>query len=51
MDAAFATKMVPSCRAKTAGTGSAKNIQAWAPLPDRDRSIATVTPDLLAASR
>lgn len=34
----------PSLRAATADTGDVKNNQACAPLPERDRSIATGTP-------
>jgi hypothetical protein len=33
----------PSLRATSAGQGSVKNVQAWAPTPDRDTSSATGT--------
>jgi len=46
---AFANRIVPKHRARTAGTGSAKKIQAWAPLPDLERSIPAATPDFSAA--
>jgi hypothetical protein len=49
MAEAFARSMVPRRRARNAGTGSTKKIQAWAPLPDRERSIATDTPAFWAA--
>jgi len=42
--------MVPNCRADFASIGSEKNIQAWAPFPDFDISMATSTPNRVAAS-
>ena len=34
------TRSIPKRLASAAGTGSVKKIQAWPPLPERDRSIA-----------
>src|SRR5205085_11417165 len=45
------TRSVPRRLASAAGTGSAKKIQACAPLPERDRSMATGTPFVRVASR
>ncbi len=42
---------MPSRRALPAGTGWVKNIQAWAPTPDRDTSSAAGTCSALAAFR
>src|SRR6266571_3663110 len=45
------SRSVPRRLASAAGTGSAKKIQAWAPLPERDRSMATGPPRARAVSR
>ena len=41
----------PRRRASEAETGSVKKSQAWAPLPERERSIATEIPNVRAVSQ
>jgi hypothetical protein len=45
-DIVSVSRWQPICRATEAATGPEKKNQAWAPFPDRDRSIAGGTPIL-----
>ncbi len=42
-------RYIPAARTRAAGMGCSRNIQTWAPLPEREISVSVSMPALLQA--